>query len=275
MPTETFAADAHADDVELAFELADLADDLTMSRYLAADLVVRAKPDRTPVTESDQAVERAIAARLAQVRPEDSLLGEEFGASARGSTRTWVIDPIDGTANFLRGVPVWATLIALLVDHEPVVGMVSAPAMGRRWWAAPGSAATRDVDGSTRRLAVSDVRQLSDASLSFSDAIGWPPGALAALQSQVWRSRGYGDFWSHMLVAEGAVDIAVEPDLQVWDVAALLPIITAAGGRVSGTGGDAVIQTIEGRWVVPAGLVSSNGGLHAPALEVIHGAPTA
>lgn len=267
MAADTFVPDDYAEDLKLATQLADLADELTMAHFLAADLVVQTKPDRTPVTEADQAVERAIAARLATQRPDDALVGEEFGASAGGSGRTWVIDPIDGTANFLRGVPVWASLIALVDDGQPVVGMVSAPALGRRWWAAPGLAATGELNGGVRRLSVSAVEHLSDASLSFSDAIGWPSGTLQGLQSQVWRTRAYGDFWSHVLVAEGAVDVAIEPELQVWDVAALVPIIAEAGGRCSSTDGGPVLEVTDGRWTVPSGLVSSNGTLHAPVLE--------
>lgn len=260
-----------ADDLAMALTLADIADDITMSRYLASDLRVETKPDRTPVTEADQAVERALAAHLERQLPADGLVGEEFGDAAGQSGRTWIIDPIDGTANFLRGVPVWATLIGLVVDGVPTVGVVSAPALGRRWWAAPGTCVTSDVDGSQRTLRVSGVQAFGDASLAYSDPIGWPTGALGRLQQQAWRTRGYGDFWSHVLVAEGAVDVAVEPDLKPWDVAALLPIVAEAGGRCSGTGGQPVLLQQEGRWQVPAGLVSSNGNIHDEALHLIAG----
>jgi len=262
---------AHAQDLELALSLADLADGITMSRYLASDLRVETKPDRTPVTEADQEVERALAQRLAVAVPGDALVGEEFGDSAGESGRTWIIDPIDGTANFLRGVPVWATLIGLMVGDSAAVGVVTAPAIGRRWWAVPGSAFTRDVDGTERSLAVSKVADYGDASLAYSDPIGWPPGALGRLQQHAWRTRGYGDFWSHMLVAEGAVDVAVEPDLKPWDVAALLPIVAASGGRCSSTDGGLVMARAGGRWHVPAGLVSSNGLVHDTTLRYIAG----
>ena len=265
-PSQTFS-----EDLALALALADLADAITGERYLATDLRVETKPDRTPVTEADQAVERALAQRLATARPGDGIVGEEFGDAIGNSGRTWIIDPIDGTANFLRGVPVWATLIGLVVGDTPTVGVVSAPAMGRRWWAAPGVAVTADVDGRQRSLAVSAVTSPSDASLAYSDPIGWPPGALSRLQQSTWRSRGYGDFWSHVLVAEGAVDLAVEPDLKPWDVAALLPIIAEAGGRCTGTDGQPVLRSDGSRWQVPAGLLSSNGALHAPALALLAG----
>jgi histidinol-phosphatase len=258
-----------ADDLAMALALADIADDITMSRYLASDLQVQTKPDRTPVTEADRGVEEALARHLGVHLPDDGLVGEEFGDSVGRSGRTWIIDPIDGTANFLRGVPVWATLIALVVGEVPTVGVVSAPAMGRRWWAAPGTCATSDVDGRQRALRVSAVAAYEDASLAYSDPIGWPAGSLGRLQQRAWRSRGYGDFWSHVLVAEGAVDVAVEPDLKPWDVAALLPILTQAGGQHTGTSGQQVLVNQDGQWQVPAGLVSSNGRLHHEALRLI------
>ena len=259
----------HAHDLAFALALADVADSITMARYRAVDLQVQTKPDRTPVTEADQAVERVLGQRLAAQFPDDAVVGEEFGNSTGRSGRTWIIDPIDGTANFLRGVPVWATLIGLLVGDTPTVGVVCAPAMGRRWWAAPGIAVTMDVDGSQRPLGVSQVEAYGDASLAYSDPIGWPTGALSRLQQQAWRTRGYGDFWSHVLVAEGAVDIAVEPDLKPWDVAALLPIVAAAGGRCTGTDGAQVMRNEGGQWQVPAGLVSSNGLVHDAAVRLI------
>lgn len=260
-----------SDDLALALRLADLADSITRERYLAADLRVETKPDRTPVTEADQAVERTLSARLAVERPDDGIVGEEFGDAVGASGRTWIIDPIDGTANFLRGVPVWATLIGLLVGDTATVGVVSAPAMGRRWWAAPGVCATLDVDGSERDLAVSRVAQLDDASMAYSDPIGWPHGSLDRLQARTWRTRGYGDFWSHVLVAEGAVDVAVEPDLMPWDVAALLPIVVEAGGQCTGLGGSPVLARGGGGWQVEAGLISSNGVLHDAVVNLING----
>lgn len=220
-------------DLELAFRLADAADEVSMQRFRSLDLEVETKPDRSPVTDADKSVEDAIRALLAHGRPEDSIIGEEFGISGE-SERVWIIDPIDGTANFLRGVPVWATLIGLRVDGEYVLGVVSAPAMGRRWWAATGEGAfTSDIDG-TRKLEVSKVKDISDASFSFSSIELWERDGqlekLLDISRKVWRTRAYGDFWSHMLVAEGVVDISAESDLKIYDWAALAPIVREAGG---------------------------------------------
>jgi len=219
-----------ADDLQLARELADAADAITTARFGAADLAVETKPDLTPVSDADRAVEVAIRERLAVERPDDAISGEELGAGGTGPRR-WVVDPIDGTKNFVRNVPVWATLIALLDGDDPVVGVVSAPALHRRWWAARGSGAWTSVaGGEPRRLAVSRVAALEDASLSYASLGGWAERrlreAFVALTDRVWRSRAYGDFWSYMLVAEGAVDVAAEPELSLWDMAALAPIVT-------------------------------------------------
>ncbi|MGI8664652.1 MAG: histidinol-phosphatase [Jatrophihabitans sp.] len=252
-------------DLELALELAELADEITTARFRAQDLVVSAKPDLTPVTDADQAVERAIRQRLAAVRPDDACHGEEHGLSGSGP-RQWVLDPIDGTKNFVRGVPVWATLIALLIDGEPVVGVVSAPALGQRWSAARGQGAfARSFGAQPRRLRVSEVAELADASLSYASLAGWSQldrlPAFVELTQQVWRSRGYGDFWSYMLLAEGAVDIVAEPELSLWDMAALAPIVTEAGGRFTGLDGvDGVHQ---------GNAVASNGRLHRALLAAI------
>jgi histidinol-phosphatase len=252
---------SNPDDVVLAQRLADVADALSMGRYRAADLVVETKPDLTPVTEADRAVEQDLRALLAAERPDDPVLGEEFGGRPATAGRQWVIDPIDGTKNYVRGVPVWATLVALVVDGAPEVGVVSAPALGRRWWAAAGAGArTRGPEGE-RFLRVSAVRALADASLSYSDAVGWPEGKLAELAGHVWRSRAYGDFWSHLLVAEGAVDIAAEPELNVWDIAALIPIVQEAGGRITGFDGSAALTAGSG--------LTTNGALHDEVLEVL------
>lgn len=261
-----------ADDLAFALELADYADAITLANYVSAALTVETKPDRTPVTEGDRAVERDVRARIAASRPDDTVVGEEYGAEGGLTGRTWVIDPIDGTANYLRGVPIWATLIGLISDGRPRIGVVSAPALGRRWWAAPGICATSDVDGGVRELHVSAVRATSDASISFSDREGWPPGALERLLEGAWRTRAYGDFLSHMLVAEGAVDIAAEPVLAPWDVAALMPIVTEAGGSVTGIAGGDVLVPSGDSWTVPAGMVASNGLLHAAALQRLAGA---
>lgn len=265
------AESSNDSDLEFALALAERADEITLANYLSASLTVETKPDRTPVTEGDRAVERALRELIGRHRPEDSVLGEEYGAKGGLVGRSWVIDPIDGTANYLRGVPIWASLIGLLVDGDPRVGVVSAPALGRRWWAAPGVCATQDVSGDVRDLRVSGVRAITDASVSFSDRIGWGEGALDRLLSGVWRTRAFGDFLSHMLVAEGAVDIAAEPELAPWDVAALIPIVTGAGGQVSSTDGGPVLTAGEDSWSVPAGMVSTNGLLQGAAIRRIQG----
>ena len=232
----------YTDDLRLAHVMADSVDDQTMSRFRALDLRVETKPDLTPVTDADKAAEEAIRGQLSRARPRDAVLGEEFGSTGGGSRR-WIIDPIDGTKNFVRGVPVWATLIALVDDGEPVVGVVSAPALGKRWWAAKGTGAYmgRSLAAATR-LAVSSVNRLSDASLSYSSLGGWKErGNLEEfldLTEAVWRTRAFGDFWSYCMVAEGSVDIACEPELNLYDMAALVPIVTEAGGRFSSLEGE-------------------------------------
>jgi histidinol-phosphatase len=254
-----------AADLELARQLADIADLITMERYGAADLVVEAKPDLTPVSDADTATEHALRQVLHRDRPFDAVSGEEFGTQGAG-TRRWVIDPIDGTKNYVRNVPVWASLIALLDDAEPVVGVVSAPALGRRWWAAKAAGAWASVGGApARRLAVSRVASLEDASLSYASLSGWAALGLrdsfVALTERVWRDRAYGDFWSYMLVAEGAVDLAAEPELSLWDMAALAPIVTEAGGRFTGVNGvDGVHQ---------GNAAASNGLLHDAFLAAL------
>ncbi len=245
--------------------MADVADDLSMSRYRALDLSVETKPDFTPVTEADRAVEVALRELLASKRPADGVIGEEFPNTKEAASRTWIIDTIDATKNYVRGVPVWGTLIALAIDGEPVVGVVSAPAMGRRWWASPEDGAlTQDVDGSIRSLKVSAVRDLADASFSFSDSVGWEAlgsNVLSRITSSVWRSRGYGDFWSHLLVAEGAVDIAIEPELQSYDMAAFVAIVLASGGTVTGANGQDPL--------IAGNAVTTNGLLHSVVLDLI------
>ena len=184
---------------------------------------------------------------LAAERPKDSVLGEEYGTQGT-SARRWILDPIDGTKNYVRGVPVWAVLIALLDGDDVRMGVVSAPALGRRWWAERGRGAfcTDAPGGEPRRLRVSAVSALADASLSYSDDRGWSDrgadAGLVALLAQTWRQRAYGDFWSHMMVAEGAVDVAAEPELKPWDVAALMPVVIEAGGRC--TGYDGIVRAI-------------------------------
>jgi len=229
------------DDLRLAHVIADQVDALTTSRFKALDLQVDTKPDLTPVSDADRAAEELVRAQLARTRPRDAVHGEELADTGRGPRR-WVVDPIDGTKNFVRGVPVWATLIALLDGPDVVVGLVSAPALGRRWWAAQGAGAWtgRSLSQATQ-LRVSSVDRLADASFSYSSLTGWEergrlPHVLDLMRS-VWRTRAYGDFWSYVLVAEGAVDVAAEPELALHDMAALVPIVTEAGGRFTSVGG--------------------------------------
>jgi histidinol-phosphatase len=254
-------------DLRLAHALADIADGITVKRFQARDLVVRAKPDMTPVTDADELVEKTLRGELARLRPQDALYGEEFGQAGTGP-RCWVIDPIDGTSNFVRGVPVWATMIALMVDGEPVAGVVSAPLLDRRWWAAGGSGAWAGPSLSAgRRCQVSRVRRLPDAVLSYSSLLSWKElglfNAFVALTREVWSSRAFGDFWSHMLVAEGVLDIAAEPGVSLWDVAALQIIVEEAGGMVTDLSGLAR----------PGGgsAVSTNGHLHPHVLGLLGG----
>ena len=226
------------DDLAFALELADRADTATMERFGALDLRIDTKPDLTPVTDADEGAERVLREMLAEQRPGDSVFGEEFGGTE--GARQWVIDPIDGTKNFVRGVPVWCTLIALLEDGVPTVGVVSAPALSRRWWAGLGRGAHTSFAGTQRQIAVSGVRELSAASLSYSDlTTGWDDRRerFVALTDEVWRVRAYGDFWSYCLVAEGAVDIAAEPEVKLWDIAPLDILIREAGGTFTSIDG--------------------------------------
>jgi histidinol-phosphatase len=245
-------------DLDLAIELADIADKISLERFRALDLHVESKPDRSPVTDADRSVEQALKKVLAEKAPNDALIGEEYGNTGSAS-RTWIIDPIDGTANYLRGVPVWATLIALAIDGKPVVSVVSAPAMGRRWWAAPDSGAfTKDIDGSTRPLKVSAISQLENASLSYNNLQLWDQAGklpeLTKLSRKIWRTRAYGDFWSYMLLAEGSVDIVAEHDLKIYDIAALVPIVEQAGGKFTALDGPLTADT--------SSVLATNGKLH-------------
>ena len=254
-------------DLDLALALADVSDVITMDRFLAEDLVVDTKPDLTPVTEADRAVEEAIRERLAELHPGDAILGEEFGQSEAGSgTRRWIVDPIDGTKNYVRGIPVWATLLALQEGDDLVVGVVSAPALGRRWWAARGEGAYVDDrlrGGGPRRIGVSAVRTLADAQLCFSGLEDWKDGgaALMRLAQSCWRSRGYGDFWPYTLLAEGAVDLTCEPVVELWDLAAPRIIVEEAGGRFTDLGG---VPTAAG-----GDALATNGVLHDAALAIV------
>jgi histidinol-phosphatase len=236
---------SHGDDLTLAHRLADAADAITLKRFQALDLKVTTKPDNTPVTDADKSSEEAIRALLHAHRPDDGIVGEEFGNEGIEKNRYWVIDPIDGTKNFLRGVPTWATLIALIErlpdgSQQTVVSVVSAPALFRRWSAHLGGGAFLRVNQeNSKRIHVSEVSKIEDASISYSDFAGWGSKleTFRNLLDKAWRTRGYGDFWSHMLVAEGALEVAVEPVLALWDMAAIDLIVTEAGGVFSNTSG--------------------------------------
>jgi histidinol-phosphatase len=254
------------DDLRLAHILADAADAATMERFKALDLKVETKPDMTPVSEADKQAEELIRSQLQRARPRDAVLGEEYGSQGTGPRR-WIIDPIDGTKNYVRGVPVWATLISLVVrgEHgdEGVVGVVSAPALGRRWWAAQGTGAYtgRSLAAATR-LRVSQVERLEDASFGYSSLSGWEEhGQLPDfldLTRTCWRTRGYGDFWPYMMVAEGSVDICAEPELSLWDMAAPSVVVQEAGG---------VFTSLDGRPGPFGGnAAASNGLLHEDLL---------
>ncbi|GAA3741421.1 histidinol-phosphatase [Streptomyces tremellae] len=255
------------DDLRLAHVLADAADAATMDRFKALDLKVETKPDMTPVSEADKAAEELIRGSLKRARPRDAILGEEFGVEGTGPRR-WVVDPIDGTKNYVRGVPVWATLISLMAagegGYEPVVGVVSAPALGRRWWAEKGGGAHtgRSLTSATR-LRVSDVASLGDASFAYSSLGGWEErGRLDGfldLARSCWRTRGYGDFWQYMMVAEGSVDLCAEPELSLWDMAAPSIVVQEAGGRFTGLDGQDGPHS--------GNAAASNGILHGTLLD--------
>ncbi|MFI7244165.1 histidinol-phosphatase [Streptomyces qinglanensis] len=257
------------DDLRLAHVLADAADAATMERFKALDLEVETKPDMTPVSEADKAAEELIRVSLQRTRPRDAVLGEEFGTEGHGPRR-WVIDPIDGTKNYVRGVPVWATLIALMEMGEggdrPVVGVVSAPALNRRWWAAKGAGAYtgRSLSKATR-MEVSKVSEVRDASFAYSSLHGWEErgmlGGFMDLTRDCWRTRGYGDFWPYMMVAEGAVDICAEPELSLWDMAASAVIVEEAGGVFTGLDGKPGPHS--------GSAAASNGLLHETLLSYL------
>lgn len=254
------------DDLAVALALAEHADKVTLARFGAVDLRVDTKPDLTPVSDADHAVETGLREVLARVRPRDSVLGEEFGGTVTVSGRQWIIDPIDGTKNFVRGVPVWASLIALLDDGVPVVGVVSAPALQRRWWASLGAGAFVTVGaGAPRRISVSSVAQLDSASLSFSSLSGWKQlgrrERFIDLTDKVWRVRAFGDFLSYCFVAEGAVDIAAEPEVSLWDLAPLDILVREAGGAFTSL--DATAGPHGGN------AVATNGLLHNQVLTAL------
>ncbi|PRY02039.1 histidinol-phosphatase [Allonocardiopsis opalescens] len=260
---------AFDDDLRLAHVLADAADDVSTRRFRALDLTIDTKPDLTPVTDADRAVEEVLRGILKRARPRDAVIGEEYGRTGR-ATRCWVLDPIDGTRNYVRGVPVWATLIALMDGPEVVVGLISAPALNRRWWAARnGGAWSGRSLAKASRCQVSGVSKISDASLSFSDLAEWEAAGrfdqFVDLTRSVWRTRAYGDFWSHVMVAEGAVDVSAEPELSLWDMAALTVLVEEAGGTYTDLNGQ---NSVDG-----GSIVCTNGHLHAEVLARLGGDP--
>lgn len=250
-------------DLVLAQQLADVADSITAARFRARDLSVDRKPDRTPVTDADLAVEDAVREVLAEHRPDDVVAGEERGGDV-GAGRAWVLDPIDGTKNFLRGIPAWATLIALVDQGRPVLGVVSAPALGKRWWAAAGAGAwCRTGQAEPERISVSGVRDLSDSYVSTTHLGTWVQhhsrDAYLRLVDACWENRAFGDFWQHCLVAEGVIDIAVEPIVNPWDVAAAQVLVEEAGGTFTDLAGAARYDG--------GNALSTNGHLHDAALR--------
>jgi histidinol-phosphatase len=255
-------APALEDELALALELADLADGITMPHFRSADLLIEHKADRTEVTVADRGCEAAIRERVAAARPDHAMLGEEDGLlGPAGARARWIVDPIDGTSNFVKGIPIWATLIALELDGDLVVGVASAPALGRRWWAASGLGAFANGHA----IRVSSEASLAGAHLSYSDVGSFYEHgrgeALVRLSRSVWRARGLGDFWMHMLVAEGAFDVAVEPVVSLWDLAAVKVIVEEAGGRFT---------SLEGEARADGGSACSTNGLpHAEILAAL------
>ena len=247
-------------DLDLAQRIADAADAITMRHFRSVDLRVESKPDRTPVTNADREVETMIREQLASERPGDGVVGEEFGTDG-GGRRRWIIDPVDATKNYVRGIPVFATLIALEEDGDIRTGVVSAPALGARWWASRGEGAF----GGDRRLQVSAVSRLADAQLCHAGFDEWRDTGrldpLLDLARRCGRTRGFGDFWQHMLVAQGSAEIALEPEISLLDVAAVKVIVEEAGGIFSDLSGA----------LTPGGgdAISSNGLLHQEALRYV------
>ncbi|MFI8631763.1 inositol monophosphatase family protein [Microbacterium sp. NPDC077663] len=262
--TAPFDGDLSAD-LAVALRLADAADRVSMERFDAPDLDVRTKADATHVTEADLATERAIRDILANDRPDDGVIGEEFGTSG-DTRRQWIIDPIDGTANYLKGIPMWATLIALVIDGVPRVGVVSQPAISRRWWGATGAGAwTTSSDGRTRRIHTSDVGSVAEASVSFQSIAQWDEVGrcddLLRLSRAVWRDRGYGDAWPYMLLAEGRLEFVAEFGVREYDIAAHVPVILEAGGRFTDIDGD---ERLDAR-----SSLATNGILHDQFLGML------
>lgn len=249
--------------LDTAHELADLADALTAPAFSGAGFDVASKPDGTAVTEIDLAVERRLRAELERRLPGHAVLGEEDGMVGGPDAPCWVIDPIDGTTNYVRGNPIWATLIALRLDGEEVLGIASAPALGTRWDGVVGGGAHRNGTPVT----VSGVDRLAEAEVSFGGlsyfAHAGRDELVTALATRTARQRGYGDFWQHCLVASGSTDLALEAEVNLWDLAAVRAIVEAAGGRFT---------SLEGVATADAGsALSSNGRLHDEALALVAG----
>ncbi|MGV2983491.1 inositol monophosphatase family protein [Microbacterium sp. AGC85] len=266
--TDSPAAIDLASDLALALRLADVADEQSLPRFDASDLRISTKADRSHVTDADLATERAIRALLAEERPADGILGEEFGTEG-DTRRQWIIDPIDGTANFMRGVPLWGTMISLAVEGVPHVGVVSMPALGRRWWASTGAGAWTATEAGPRRLETSAVSSLDDAAVSFQSITQWADAghlpALLRIAERVWRDRAYGDVYSYMLLAEGRLEMVAEFDVKEYDIAAAVPIVREAGGTFTSFSG---VDTIADR-----STLASNGLLHDAFLELADTAP--
>lgn len=267
--TDSPAATDFSSDLALALRLADVADAQSLPRFDATDLRISTKADRSHVTDADLATERAIRAVLAEERPDDGILGEEFGTEG-DARRQWIIDPIDGTANFMRGVPLWGTMISLAVDGSPQVGVVSMPALGRRWWASTGAGAWTATDAAPRRLKTSAVSSLDDASVSFQSIAQWADAgqldALIRVTERVWRDRAYGDVYSYMMLAEGRLEMVAEFDVKEYDIAAAVPIVREAGGVFTSFDG---VDTIAAR-----STLASNGLLHDAFLDLTHATTT-
>ncbi|GAA1528821.1 histidinol-phosphatase [Microbacterium ginsengiterrae] len=263
--TDSPASTGFASDLELALRLADAADGESLPRFDASDLKISTKADRSHVTDADLATERALRAMIAQERPSDGIFGEEFGAEG-DAHRQWIIDPIDGTSNFMRGIPLWGTMIALAVDGVPQVGVVSMPALGRRWWGATGAGAWTGAHGGPRRLETSAVASLDDASVSFQSITQWADAghlpALLRVADRVWRDRAYGDVYAYMMLAEGRLEMVAEFDVKEYDIAAAVPIVREAGGMfTSFDGADSISERSS---------LATNGILHDAFLALTH-----
>jgi histidinol-phosphatase len=248
-------------DLQVAIQLADLADPISLSYFQSRDLIVETKPDESFVSHADREVEKALRKFLASARPLDAVLGEEYGASDVASTRRWIIDPIDGTTRYVRGIPLFASLIALEEDGDVRLGVVSAPALKRRWWAARGLGAF--ANGSPIR--VSSISSLEDAHVSLGNPGNWLACGmyerLGPIAQRAGSTTGYGDFWPHLLVAEGAADAALEPSAAVWDLAPLKVIVEEAGGCFTDFAG---VSTIAG-----GSAIASNGLVHDQILLLL------